>query len=86
MTLPSKSASPCRAKCPICKSPTHETWRPFCSRRCADIDLSRWLGGTYAISGGNTDADEDGDDTRATHAARGFERNGGEGDGGNGDM
>lgn len=35
--------------CPICgKSAEHAT-RPFCSKRCADIDLSRWLGGVYAI-------------------------------------
>ena len=35
--------------------------------RCADVDLLRWLGGRYAIPGGEQDADEDGDDT---HAAR----------------
>jgi len=28
-----------------------KNYRPFCSRRCADIDLGRWLGGTYAIPG-----------------------------------
>ena len=38
--------------------------RPFCSVRCADVDLSRWLGGGYAIPGGQQDADEDGDDTQ----------------------
>ena len=35
--------------CPICGKPTELSYRPFCSRRCADIDLSRWLSGTYAI-------------------------------------
>jgi endogenous inhibitor of DNA gyrase (YacG/DUF329 family) len=36
-------------------------YRPFCSKRCADIDLHRWLGGVYAIPSGGTDEDEDGD-------------------------
>ena len=35
--------------CPICKKKTTETFRPFCSKRCADVDLSRWLNGRYAI-------------------------------------
>ena len=35
--------------CPICgKAALHAT-RPFCSKRCGDLDLSRWLGGVYAI-------------------------------------
>jgi uncharacterized protein len=52
-------------RCPICRQPTIVKYRPFCSRRCADIDLARWLGGRYAIAGGNADEDEDGDDARA---------------------
>lgn len=35
--------------CPICRSDTAREFRPFCSRRCADIDLARWLGGAYAV-------------------------------------
>jgi len=35
--------------CPICKRPSQQKYHPFCSQRCADIDLSRWLGGDYAI-------------------------------------
>ncbi|MEM8576729.1 MAG: DNA gyrase inhibitor YacG [Pseudomonadota bacterium] len=35
--------------CPICKSPTAARYRPFCSRRCADIDLGRWISGDYAV-------------------------------------
>ncbi len=35
--------------CPICGKPAVFKVRPFCSKRCADIDLHRWLGGTYAI-------------------------------------
>ena len=35
--------------CPICAKPTDPKYRPFCSRRCADVDLGRWLKGSYAI-------------------------------------
>jgi len=37
------------ARCPICGRPSQADYRPFCSRRCADVDLSRWLRGTYTI-------------------------------------
>lgn len=36
-------------KCAICAAPAAETYAPFCSKRCADIDLHRWLNGSYAI-------------------------------------
>jgi|EndMetStandDraft_5_1072996.scaffolds.fasta_scaffold07360_2 endogenous inhibitor of DNA gyrase (YacG/DUF329 family) len=49
-------------KCPICGAPTEQQYRPFCSRRCADVDLSRWLRGAYAIPV-ETDDDEDGEST-----------------------
>lgn len=49
-----------KAKCPICSKPTVLAYRPFCSKRCADVDLGRWLSGTYAIP--VTEAsDEDGE-------------------------
>jgi len=35
--------------CPICKKETDPKYRPFCSRRCADVDLGRWLTESYAI-------------------------------------
>ena len=35
--------------CPICGKPAEETIKPFCSKRCADVDLHRWLSGSYAI-------------------------------------
>ncbi len=35
--------------CPICGKPAVERFRPFCSRRCADVDLNRWLSGVYAV-------------------------------------
>ncbi len=37
--------------CPICKKQTNPAYRPFCSKRCADIDLGKWLDGNYAIPG-----------------------------------
>lgn len=35
--------------CPICSKPAVPEYRPFCSRRCADIDLAHWLRGDYRI-------------------------------------
>ncbi|WP_371321788.1 DNA gyrase inhibitor YacG, partial [Vibrio parahaemolyticus] len=35
--------------CPLCGSSVIHRYRPFCSKRCADIDLSRWMGGAYAV-------------------------------------
>jgi endogenous inhibitor of DNA gyrase (YacG/DUF329 family) len=35
--------------CPICSATSDAKFRPFCSKRCADLDLARWLGGRYAI-------------------------------------
>lgn len=37
------------ARCPVCAKPASEAARPFCSKRCADVDLNRWLVGGYAI-------------------------------------
>ena len=45
--------------CPICGKPRAERYRPFCSRRCADVDLNRWLSGVYAVP---VVAVEEGDD------------------------
>ena len=40
------------ANCPICKkAPADPAYRPFCSRRCSDVDLQRWLSGVYAVPG-----------------------------------
>jgi uncharacterized protein len=46
---PAETGSGRRGKCPICGRPSEEKYAPFCSRRCADVDLSRWLRGAYAI-------------------------------------
>ena len=35
--------------CPICAGQTDAKYKPFCSRRCADVDLGKWLTGSYAI-------------------------------------
>jgi endogenous inhibitor of DNA gyrase (YacG/DUF329 family) len=43
-------------------------YRPFCSARCRDVDLGRWLGGGYAIPGGDVAGDEDGDEAAAQRA------------------
>ncbi|WP_347138415.1 DNA gyrase inhibitor YacG [Paracoccus sp. SSK6] len=37
--------------CPICNKASVPEYRPFCSKRCADIDLGRWLRGAYVIPG-----------------------------------
>jgi endogenous inhibitor of DNA gyrase (YacG/DUF329 family) len=39
--------------CPICGKPRSERYDPFCSKRCADVDLHRWLKGSYVIPGGS---------------------------------
>ncbi|MDX1780964.1 MAG: DNA gyrase inhibitor YacG [Thalassovita sp.] len=45
--------------CPICSEKTDPKFRPFCSKRCADIDLGRWMSGKYAIPSDNPeDIDE----------------------------
>jgi endogenous inhibitor of DNA gyrase (YacG/DUF329 family) len=35
--------------CPICARDSDPKYRPFCSRRCADVDLGKWLTGSYAV-------------------------------------
>ena len=42
--------------CPICRQDTVATYKPFCSKRCADVDLNRWLNGSYVIA---AQADDD---------------------------
>ena len=44
--------------CPICGKPSHADYRPFCCRRCADVDLGRWLKGSYALPAEQADDDE----------------------------
>jgi hypothetical protein len=49
-----------RAKpCPICGKPAIEASKPFCSERCRDVDLNRWLSGSYAIPAREGDDEDD---------------------------
>ncbi|MGH6673976.1 MAG: DNA gyrase inhibitor YacG [Xanthobacteraceae bacterium] len=41
----------------MCGKPVAEQYRPFCSRRCADVDLNRWFSGIYAVPA--TEQEED---------------------------
>lgn len=41
--------------CPICGKDRVQAYRPFCSKRCADVDLARWLRGEYVIPGAPID-------------------------------
>ncbi len=43
-------------RCPICSRPTSPEFTPFCSKRCADVDLHRWLGEGYRVP---LDTDDD---------------------------
>jgi uncharacterized protein len=43
------SPNPAAKTCVNCGKPQNATYKPFCSKRCADIDLGRWLKGSYAI-------------------------------------
>ncbi len=54
--------------CPICQRATVDEYRPFCSRRCADVDLARWVTGGYAIpSEREEDQDIHEDEDPTTH-------------------
>ena len=59
------AATPSARPCPICGKPAEGAYKPFCSKRCADVDLQRWLSGAYVISG---EPEEEGDATaRPSH-------------------
>ncbi|WP_424629169.1 DNA gyrase inhibitor YacG [Bradyrhizobium sp. SYSU BS000235] len=45
--------------CPICGKPATEASKPFCSERCRDVDLNRWLSGSYAIPAREGDDEDD---------------------------
>ncbi|MCB1377890.1 MAG: DNA gyrase inhibitor YacG [Alphaproteobacteria bacterium] len=52
-----------RRPCPLCGKPSQQKYHPFCSSRCAQVDLNRWLGGTYAIPASEQDDNEIQDQT-----------------------
>ena len=58
MSTPSDASSGTPPACAVCGKPQQGRFAPFCSRRCADIDLGRWLKGQYAIPAAKQD-DED---------------------------
>jgi uncharacterized protein len=47
------------SKCAICSKPQTTRFKPFCSRRCADVDLNRWLTGSYAIPAEDQQGEDD---------------------------
>lgn len=51
-------------KCVICGKPKDERYKPFCSKRCADVDLNRWFSGGYAIPAAEEDEGEDKEERR----------------------
>ncbi len=66
---------PPEVACPVCGKPGLARFKPFCSRRCADIDLGRWLKGSYRVPGAepapgqapkDEDRDDDGQDPEST--------------------
>jgi endogenous inhibitor of DNA gyrase (YacG/DUF329 family) len=46
-------------RCPMCRKRATLDYRPFCSKRCSDLDLAKWLGGSYAIPAEETEMSED---------------------------
>ena len=40
---------PKKQSCPVCGRPRETEFRPFCSKRCADVDLGRWFNETYVV-------------------------------------
>lgn len=46
-------------KCPICKKNTVLEYAPFCSKKCADVDLGRWLKGNYVVHTDEAPKEED---------------------------
>jgi endogenous inhibitor of DNA gyrase (YacG/DUF329 family) len=49
-------------KCAVCGRPRIAEYAPFCSKRCADVDLGRWLKGVHAIPAGPV-PDEEGEES-----------------------
>lgn len=47
-----------RRACPECGKPSTRETFPFCSVRCKNIDLNRWLTGAYVIPARDDEEDE----------------------------
>lgn len=54
-----QDSRPSHRPCPTCSEPADlrldNEWRPFCTERCQQLDLARWLDGDYVIPGAETD-------------------------------
>ena len=70
ISCPSDGSVGMSAKCPICRAPVVHDFRPFCSRRCTDVDLNRWFTGVYSVPVVDLD-DEDLDRLMAGEAGGG---------------
>ena len=45
--------------CPICGQRSQQKFHPFCSKHCADVDLNRWLKGSYVIPARDDEEEDD---------------------------
>ncbi|MDI3309514.1 MAG: DNA gyrase inhibitor YacG [Acetobacteraceae bacterium] len=54
-----------QSRCPVCGKPTVARYRPFCSARCADVDLGRWFTGAYRLPGAPATPEENDEDKPA---------------------
>jgi endogenous inhibitor of DNA gyrase (YacG/DUF329 family) len=54
-----KESADRRGVCVCCGRPRDPRYAPFCSRRCADVDLYRWLTGAYVIAGAAPGEEDD---------------------------
>ena len=59
--MPETIKKPTKAKCPQCNKPTAQAYRPFCSKRCADLDLGKWLNEQYVLPGDSEIPDDIGE-------------------------
>ena len=59
-----------KAACPLCQRPAEILYRPFCSRRCAQLDLGKWLTGSYAIPSHEAIEDSDVETLLAAHESQ----------------
>jgi hypothetical protein len=71
-TLPVKFGP---GRCPICRKSVVEEYRPFCSQRCKDVDLNRWLSGVYAVPAVEAEDDDFDAEPPAPKAPLGNRRN-----------
>lgn len=51
-------------RCPICRKPVDPRFQPFCSKRCRDVDLARWLNEVYAVPAVESGDDDAADESR----------------------